>query len=503
MTPSGRSDRPARRIFYNAFTHVTSSHQSHGQWRRPEAEGQRRFNKLEPWLRLARIAEAGRFDAIFFADTVGVYDNFRGDRHTAVREGMQVPSHDPASLVSALALSTEHLGFLLTSSIIQEHPFSFARKFSTLDHLSDGRVGWNIVTSYLHNAARNYGLPALAPHDERYRWAEEYLEVVYKLWEGSWQDGAVQVDPDRGVFSDPELVHAIDHVGERYQVEGPHLTQPSPQRTPVLAQAGASGAGRLFAARHAELSFLPAFTPESARRDIAEIDALLPQFGRRPGDLRYLTMIHPIIGSTEAEARVRHEEFLHWRSEPAYLAHASGAIGFDLGLIDPDLPLRDIRTEAIQGNIRAVIDAEPDKTARFGDVIRRRLNKAFWGTPEQVADEIGRWVAAGIDGFNLIPVTTPDWFAEFADGVAPILRERGLMQREYSPGTLREKLFGRAQLPDRHPGRRHRRTTATATAATATAATATATATSPTAVTAGRSTPPAHLTPSSPQGTLS
>lgn len=444
-------------IIYNAFTHVTLSHQSHGQWRRPEADGQRNFSKIEPWIKLARTAERGKLDAIFFADTVGVYDTFEGSRQTPVREGMQLPSNDPASLISALGYVTEHLGFIVTSSVIQEHPFSFARKFSTLDHLTDGRIGWNIVTSYLNNAARNFGFEALAQHDDRYQWAEEYTEVVYKLWEASWEDDAVLADARQNRYADPARVHAINHRGPRYSVQGPHLPQPSPQRTPVLAQAGTSVAGRQFAARHAELTFLPAFTPQSAQRDIAAINALLPQYGRRVGDLKYLTMIHPIIGSTEAEARIRYEEFLHWRSEPAYLAHTSGSIGFDLASIDPDTPLKDIELQAIHGAVLATIDAEPDKTARFGDVIRRRLNRAFHGTPEQIADEIERWVQAGINGFNLVPVVTPDWFDQFVDEVAPVLRRRGLMKSEYRPGTLREKLFGEAStLPERHVGRSYR-----------------------------------------------
>lgn len=446
-----------RKIIYNAFTHVTPSHQTHGQWRRPEAGAQRNFSRLEPWVKLARTAERAGLDTIFLADTVGVYDKYRQGWATAAREGMQFPSNDPASLVSALGYVTEHLGFIVTSSILQEHPFSFARKLSTLDHLTDGRVGWNIVTSYLDNAARNFGQPALTGHDERYAWAEEYAEVVYKLWEASWQDDAVAADAAAGIYAHPERIHAIDHEGPRYRVAGPHLPQPSPQRTPLLAQAGASPAGRGFAARHAELTFLPAITPASARNDIAEMNRRLAAHGRAPGDLKYLVSLHPVIGSTEAEARVRYEEFLHWRSEPGYLAHASGTIGFDLSAIDPDTPLDEVKTEYMQGGIRAVIDAAPDKRARFGDMMRQRLNKAVAGTPEQIADSIASWVEAGVDGFNLIPVVMPEWFDEFADAVVPVLRRRGLMQSGYAEGTLREKLFGRAaHLPDTHAARRLR-----------------------------------------------
>ena len=446
-----------KKIIYNAFTQFTLSHQAHGQWRRQEAAAQRNFSRFAPWVRLARTAERAGLDTIFFADTIGVYDVYRQGWDTAAREGMQFPANDPASLISALAYATEHLGFIVTSSILQDHPFNFARKLSTLDHLSEGRVGWNIVTSYLDNAARNFGQPRLDGHDDRYAWAEEYTEVVYKLWEASWQDDAVVADLEGGVYADPARIHPIRHEGKRYRVEGPHMPQPSPQRTPLLAQAGASGAGRAFAARHAEMTFLPAITPASAAADIADLDARLAAAGRQAGDLKYVVGLHPIIGSTEAEARVRYEEFLHWRSEPGYLAHASGSIGFDLSVIDPDTPLADVKSEYVQGGIRAVIDAEPNKQARFGDVLRQRLNKAAPGTPEQIADTIAEWVRAGVDGFNLIPVTLPDWFDVFADEVAPILRKRGLIQSTYRDGTLREKLFGDAPtLPDRHPARRLR-----------------------------------------------
>lgn len=445
-----------RKIIYNAFTHFTLSHQSHGQWRRPDAKAQLGFNTYAPWVEMAKTAERGKLDAIFFADVAGVYDTYRGGWETVAREGMQFPSNDPASLISALGYVTEHLGLVVTSSVLQDHPFSFARKMSTLDHLTGGRVGWNIVTSYLDNAARNYGYDQLEKHDDRYAWAEEYVEVVYKLWEASWQDDALIADQN-GLYADPDKIHEINHVGHRYRVEGPHLLQPSPQRTPMLFQAGSSTAGRAFAARNAEVTFLAALTPEAARADITKTNALLVQQGRRIGDLKFLTQIQPIIGSTDEEAQRNYRRFLKWRADEAYLAHASGGAGFDLGKIDPTTPLADIETDYQRSMIRAVIDAEPDKTATFGDVIHRRLNKAFPATPERTADLIERWVEAGIDGFNLIPEITPDWYTIFVDEVVPVLRKRGLIQTDYSEGTLREKLFGETPtLPDRHPARRLR-----------------------------------------------
>lgn len=445
-----------RKIIYNAFTHFTLSHQSHGQWRRPEAANQLAFNTYEPWVAMAKAAERGKLDAIFFADTAGVYDTYRGGWATVAKEGMQFPSNDPASLVSALGYVTENLGLVVTSSVLQEHPFGFARKLSTLDHLTGGRVGWNIVTSYLDNAARNYGYDRLENHDERYAWADEYAEVAYKLWEASWEDDALKADTN-GDYADPAKIHEIRHAGPRYRVQGPHLLQPSPQRTPVLFQAGTSTAGRAFAARHAEVTFLASLTPETARADIARINGELVNAGRKVGDVKFLTQIQPIIGSTEEEAERNYRRFLEWRSDEGYYAHASGGIGFDLARIDPATPLADIHTEYTQSMIRAVIEAEPDKSTTFGDVIKRRLNKAFPATPEQAADLIERWVDAGIDGFNLIPEITPDWYDVFADEVVPVLRRRGLIQADYAPGTLREKLFGEGPtLPDRHPARRLR-----------------------------------------------
>ena len=206
---------------------ATTSHILEGQWRRPDAQ-QHRFDELELWTDLARRLEAARFDAVFFADVVGLYGNYRGDWDIFATEGLQIPSHDPSVMLSALAAATEHLGLAWTSSVIQEHLFNFARRAATLDHLTRGRVGWNIVTSALENSHRNFGLPGLTPHDERHRWADEYVDVVYKLLEGSWDDGALLRDKTAGVHADPDGIHKIHHSGPRYQVDGPHLAAPSP-----------------------------------------------------------------------------------------------------------------------------------------------------------------------------------------------------------------------------------------------------------------------------------
>ncbi|MCB8878018.1 NtaA/DmoA family FMN-dependent monooxygenase [Acidisoma silvae] len=329
-----------RPLIYNAFAHVTPNHHSDGLWRHALGQHQTNFHKLQPWIDLAQTAERGCFDVVFLADVAGIYETSPGAWQQAVRTGMQFPSHDPAVLVSALAAATKNIGFAVTSSVIQEHPFSFARKISTLDHLTDGRVAWNIVTSYLDNAARNYGLKSLPQHDDRYVWAEEYIDVVYKLWEASWEDEVLVRDPVRGIYVDPERLHAINHRGARYQVDGPHIVQTSPQRTPVLFQAGASEAGRQFAARHAEVTFLPSQTPESAKADIADLRRRTAAFGRYANDIRAIVMLSPVIGSTEAEARARHREIQEAFSLDALAAFWSGGIGVDLTKIDPETPCK-------------------------------------------------------------------------------------------------------------------------------------------------------------------
>ena len=228
---------PPKRLSLNAFSMNCVSHINQGLWVRDDTRNTE-YKTLAPWLELARILEAGCFDALFLADVVGLYDAYKGGPEVSIREGMQVPVNDPMLLIPAMATVTEHLGFAYTSSILQTHPFTFARQVSTLDHLTGGRVGWNIVTSYLPNAAASLGLVDLPDHDQRYDMADEYLEVLYKLWEASWEDGAVLADKAHRIYADPAKVHPIDHTGRYYQVAGPHLSEPSPQRTPLLFQIG-------------------------------------------------------------------------------------------------------------------------------------------------------------------------------------------------------------------------------------------------------------------------
>lgn len=447
-----------KRLILNGFSMNAVSHVFHGFWRRPDTR-QTEFNELATWVELAKLLEGAKFDALFIADILGVDPSYKGSWDTYLREAVQIPINDSGVLVATLVGATEHLGLTFTSSILQEHPFNFAKKVSTLDHLSRGRVGWNIVTSVSHNAAQNFGFDRIVPHDERYRWAEEYVDVLYKLWEGSWEDGAVVADKAAGLYADPAKVHRIHHRGERYRVLGPHLTQPSRQRTPVLFQAGSSGAGRRFASRHAEGTFITALNPSGVRKVTSDIRAQVAATGRDPSDLLFIQGLSFVIGSTEEEARRKARNLDEYRSDDGLLAHISRDLGVDLGLLEPDRPIDDLKVEGVQGLARFFEEANPGRRATVTDIgSAYAYNTRMVGTPETIADALAEWQEAGIDGVNVVYQTTPGSFVEFINEVVPVLRHRGLAQTDYAPGTFRERLFpGRpATLNDRHPAARYR-----------------------------------------------
>jgi FMN-dependent oxidoreductase (nitrilotriacetate monooxygenase family) len=445
------------RLVFSAFTGLGLPNHGPGLWRHPDARPLD-HNDLASWTALARRLEHARFDMVFFGDSVGVPDVYRGSPAQALIDGIGIPSGDPSVLISALAAATSELGLTFTSSTLQEHPFNFARKLSTLDHLSKGRVGWNIVTGYAASAARNFGLEELPAHDQRYVEAEEYMDVVYKLWEGSWEDGAVLRDARRRVYADPDRVHPIDHRGPYFRVAGPQLPEPSPQRTPLLFQAGSSDVGRSFAARHAEGVFQIARNPQGARAFVSDVRGRARGCGRRDADLIFLQGIWFVIGDSEEAARTREAELIEWASGRGVLADLSAKLGVDLGDVDLDTPIDELRVPGVQGIVDSLRDAGQAKTGTFRDLTSRLLGARMVGAPEQIADRLRTWAAAGVDGFNVMDTPGHGAFDDFAEHLAPVLAQRGLMQREYARGTLREKLFGAGpQLPSRHPARAHRR----------------------------------------------
>lgn len=442
-------------LHFNAFVMNTASHIHHGQWRRPDA-GQTRFNDVDTWIDLAQLLEAAKFDAMFFADVSGLYGDSDADYDVYVEEGLQIPSNDPTVLLGALAVSTRHIGLATTSNVVQNHPFNFARQISTLDHISQGRIAWNIVTGMQDNGARNFGLPQLTDHAARYAWADEYVDVAYKLWEGSWDEGAVLGDRSGSRHADPARVHKIHHEGPRYRVEGPHLPSPSPQRTPVLFQAGSSASGRAFAARNAEAVFIIAPSPEIARQIIEDTRRQAVDLGRRGEDIKFFAGLSFVIGSTEEEARAKEAEYDQFVSIEGYLAHL--AIVDKTGRVyPPKTPLSQVDTNTAKGFTEWVSQHITDREPLVEDLAwLQARNSRIVGTPEQIADRLQEWQDAGVDGINVINWVIPGSFAEFADEVLPVLRERGLAQSEYSEGTLRAKLFGTDRINERHPAAAYR-----------------------------------------------
>jgi len=443
-------------LYFNAFLMNTGSHIQHGQWRHPEAR-QAEFNDIRLWLELAGTLEEGLFDAMFFADVSGLYGPADGQYVDNAHEGLQIPSNDPTVLLGALAVATRHIGLATTSNVMQNHPFNFARQLSTLDHISGGRAAWNIVTSTQENAARNYGLDALVEHDARYDWADEYLEVAYKLWEGSWDEGALLKDKVSGVFSDPSKIHKIHHEGPRYRVEGPHLPSPSPQRTPLLFQAGGSERGRKFAAQHAECQFIVTPTPEVAREHIAGTRALAAAAGRRPEDIKFFQGLSLVIGRDEAEVRAKEEDYLRYASVTGFLAHASLGILPDGTRLPDDTRLVDIPNNGGRAHIEWLRRATPEREPTLADLANGRIRRGYIaGTPERIADRLQDWQAAGVDGINVINWRLPGSYQEFNELLLPVLQRRGLAKTRYAEGTLRQKLFGHDHLSGRHPGARYR-----------------------------------------------
>jgi FMN-dependent oxidoreductase (nitrilotriacetate monooxygenase family) len=436
-------------------------HNFHGIWRHPRARN-RDFNGFDLWVDLAKKAERAKIDAFFFTDVIGVQGEYNGSRDVIFEMAMNVPIGDCTMVIPAMAHQTTDLGFLYTSSVIQHHPFVFARAVSTLDSLSNGRIGWNIVTSANEKAFRNLGLPTSPSHEERYAWAEEYVDVTYKLWEGSWDVDAIVNDPTAGMYANPRKVHDVNHEGKRYSVEGFNLMQPSPQRTPVLAQAGGSPAGLDFASGHAELMFLSAMSLETIAQQIDTVRTLARQRGRRDGDILFLQGMMFIVGSTDEEADRKLGELEEFRSQEAQTAYFSSLSGMDLGRYDPSTPLEDILDEipGIRGAFLAMINAWPEASKpTVKDFLGSlSLPQMVIGSPDTIAKRLTEYQGAGVDGVQVMNALMPESYDDFFEHLVPVLQKNGLMQTEYRPGTLREKLFDStgADICERHPARAYR-----------------------------------------------
>ncbi|CAF9935400.1 MAG: hypothetical protein HETSPECPRED_009778 [Heterodermia speciosa] len=455
-------------LILNAFVETCSGHQSPGLWRHPDDQSVR-FNDIDHWTDLAKLLEKGKFHGMFIADVLGGYDVYNGPRNLdpAVRSGAQWPVNEPLAAVPAMAAVTKNLGFGVTVATTYEQPYHLARRLSTIDHLSKGRLGWNIVTGYLDSAARNLGHMEQPSHDERYNIAEEYLEVMYKLWESSWRDDAVVLDAKNSIFTEPSRVREINHVGKYYNVPGPHICQPSRQRTPVLMQAGTSKAGKNFAAKHAEAIFVAGHSPSVIAKNVAEVRALAKEAGRDPQHVKFLAMICPILGNTQEEAQKKYDEYRSLGSIEGALALFGGWTGIDLAKYDDNEELRYVESNAIRSAVEAWSKSMPGvakwtKLTVAQHITVGGLGATVVGTAAHVADEFERWVKeADVDGFNIAYALKPGTFEDVIDLLIPELRARGLFWEEYAVegGTYRENLYrvkGQSGLLADHPASGYR-----------------------------------------------
>jgi FMN-dependent oxidoreductase (nitrilotriacetate monooxygenase family) len=450
----------AKQIRLNAFEMNCVAHQSPGLWRHPR-DRSRDYKRLDYWTELAQTLERGLFDGIFLADVLGVYDVFGGDARAALAHGTQIPVNDPLLLVPAMAAATHHLGFGVTVNLSYEPPYGFARRMSTLDHLTHGRIGWNIVTGYLDSAAKGAGKERQTPHDDRYAIAEEYLEVAYKLWEGSWADDAVAADAERAVFTRPERVREIHHDGPHFKLDALHLSEPSPQRTPVLYQAGTSPAGRAFAARHAKRVFLSGPSKKVIAPRVAAIRKLANEAGRNPADILMFAMMTVIVAPTDAEAQAKHADYRRYTDPEGALTLMSGWTGVDFSRFDPDQIVEHVESEAGRSALENITRADPDRRWTVREVAEHvsigGISPVLVGSPATVADELEAWIEeTDLDGFNLTFVVRPETFENVVDLLVPELQRRGRYKSAYVEGGLREKLFGRARLDPPHPAADYR-----------------------------------------------
>jgi long-chain alkane monooxygenase len=449
----------SKEIRFNAFAMNCVGHMAPGLWRHPRDRSDR-YIDLDYWTELARLLERGKFDGLFLADVLGPYDVYQGKANAAIHSGIQIPVNDPLLLVSGMAAVTKHLGFGVTSALTYEHPYPFARRASTLDHLTKGRFGWNIVSGYLDSAARNFGLDQQIQHDDRYAFAEEYMEVCYKLWERSWDHDAVRRDRKSGMFADPAKVHGIEHSRKYFRVPGFNLSEPSPQRTPVLYQAGASRRGKDFAAKHAECVFVSAPSAPIVKKYVQDLRQRAAELGR--GQILIFAMFTIIVAPTEREAVEKLHEYRSYIDYEGALALMSGWTGVDLGRYALDEELRPTNTNANQSALESFTIGDPDRRWKIREIAEfvglGGRGPVVAGSPTQVADALQRWIEeTGVDGFNLAYAIMPETYENVIDLLIPELRRRGAYKKEYRPGSLREKLFGQGPfLPETHPGRKVR-----------------------------------------------
>ena len=440
-----------RQMLFNAFDMACIGHIQHGMWAHPR-DRSTDYRSLDYWVDLARLLERGLFDGLFLADVLGIYDVYGQSPDASLRNAVQVPLIDPMLVIPAMAHATKHLGFGVTCNLAYEAPYLLARRMSSLDHLTKGRIGWNIVTGYLDSAARAMGFDAQMEHDDRYDLADEYMQAVYALWEGSWDDGAVDQRSRR-----PRLCRSRAGAQESpiaaSNTRSMRFTCASRRRSArqCCTRPARPIAAREFAARHAECVFVNPSTKANVGRLVADLRARAA-----PRPLKVFMGVTVVVGRTEREAQDKLAEYRRYASVEGALAHAAASLGIDFAAFGMDEPIDGSDSQAIRSNVEAMARAiGPGWTKRqlIDRFVLGSRQIPITGDPDQVVDELASWVnEADVDGFNLARTVVPECLTDFIALVVPKLQERGLYKREYAPGlTYREKLFGEARLRAPHP----------------------------------------------------
>ncbi|RDW74813.1 bacterial luciferase-like protein [Coleophoma cylindrospora] len=454
---------PNKQIHMNFFDMAcTGSHMGIGEWKNPK-DNSRTKDTIEYYTNLAKLAEKGKLTSIFFADTYAVHDTYEGKADASFRGGHAAGQLDPVVMASAMTAVTKSVSVGITGSTTYIPPYLLARTWGTLDHMSKGRVAWNIVTSYSNNAAKAMGQDKVTPHDKRYIEADEYMDIIYSFWEGSWEDGAQLWSPEKGAY-DPKKIHKITFNGKYHKTSAHCQSHPSPQRTPVLFQAGSSGAGKKFAARHAEVIFCAGDKPSDLVDLVKEVRAMAVKEGRNATDINFFPSLAPIVGRTLEEAQAKYKIALEYADWEGGLACVSGFSGLDLSVFPLDEPFDFEKASTFSDNsVHTMIEA----VKRFitPTMTPRQLGKEFAfcgfgampvGTPDMIADEIEEWInVADIDGFIVSYVSNPQSYEDFVELLVPVLQERGIMWKDYAVpgGTFRENLRrapGEKNLPQNH-----------------------------------------------------
>ncbi|KAH9827373.1 Monooxygenase [Teratosphaeria destructans] len=441
----------------NAFSLSGLGHVAAGLWKHPDNRAQD-FTDIHYWIELAKILD-GNFHCLFLADMLGIYDVYKGPGNIdpVLPGAAQFPLSDPSLPIAAMAAVTKSLSFGITASTTYEHPYLLARRYSTLDHLTDGRVAWNIVTSYLESAARNSGLDTQVQHDERYEIAQEHVEVVYKLLEGSWRDDAVVRNLKTKEFTAPGRVRRIDHEGKYFKVAGPHGIAPSRQRTPFIFQAGASKAGKPFAVRNAEAMFIPGMDVETVRKTGEDIRNMAREQGRDPANIKLIVGMLVIVDETDELAQAKYNDYLSYADLEGSLALFAGWTGADLGPYDDDDEFEYSGPGAIQSVVSAwkkVMPGSQDirwtKKRVATELALGGPHPKAIGSATTVADILQSWVdEAGVDGFNISYAICPGDFEAVVKYLIPELKRRDVFwDAQAAEGkTMRENYLADGKGP--------------------------------------------------------